>query len=111
MQTWEKVEVFKRPLTFFIEKFMCVIFCFFVYVLFGVRFAHLEFSVYEAVIILYTGYVLQRYKSDELKALHKVIFSRVGKTTMIKKNLRKFNGFDFDKESDQFEKKKHVVQK
>jgi len=90
---------------------MCVIFCFFLYVLFGVRFVHLEFSVYEAVIILYTGYLLQRYKSDELKALHKVIFSRVGKTTMIKKNLRKFNGFDFDKESDQFEKKKHAVQK
>jgi len=67
--------------------------------------------MFEAVISLYTCYVLQRYKSDELKALHKVIFSRVGKTTMIKKNLRKFNGFDFDKESDQFEKKKHVVQK
>lgn len=67
--------------------------------------------MFEAIISLYTGYVLQRYKSDELKALHKVIFSRVGKTTMIKKNLRKFNGFDFDKESDQFEKKKHAIQK
>jgi len=38
--------MFSRGLTFLIEKFMCVIFCFFVYVLFGLRFAHLEFSVY-----------------------------------------------------------------
>jgi protein DEK len=65
----------------------------------------------DAVISAVTGYVLQRYKSDELKTLHRVLFGRVGKTTMIKKNLRKFNGFDFDKESDQFEKKKHAVQK
>lgn len=67
--------------------------------------------VLEAVSSVCTGSLLQRYKSDELKALHRLLFNRVGKTTMIKKNLRKFNGFDFDKESDLFEKKKNAIQK
>ncbi|KAK7867042.1 hypothetical protein R5R35_005682 [Gryllus longicercus] len=54
---------------------------------------------------------LQRSKLDSLKPLHKLLFNRAGRASLLKKNIRKFNGFDFDKDSDQFAKKKQTLLK
>ncbi|XP_063217435.1 protein DEK isoform X2 [Bacillus rossius redtenbacheri] len=54
---------------------------------------------------------LQTYRVDNLKPLHRLLFGRLGKTTLIKNNIKKFNGFDFAKGSDQFEKKKNIISK
>lgn len=53
----------------------------------------------------------QRYKVENLKLLHKVCFNRTGKVPVIKKNIRKFNGFDFDKDSTDYEKKRAMLSK
>uniref|UniRef100_A0A1B6CRB1 DEK-C domain-containing protein n=1 Tax=Clastoptera arizonana TaxID=38151 RepID=A0A1B6CRB1_9HEMI len=54
---------------------------------------------------------LQRYNIETLKPLHKICFNRVGKPHVIKKNIRKFNGYDFKKDSTEYEKKKQVISK
>ncbi|CAH1966803.1 unnamed protein product [Acanthoscelides obtectus] len=54
---------------------------------------------------------ITRYKNDDLKTLHRLLFKVNGKTTLVKKNIRKFNGFDFDKDSDEYQKKIASVQK
>ncbi|XP_049763065.1 protein DEK-like [Schistocerca nitens] len=54
---------------------------------------------------------LKKFKADALKPLHRVLFNRVGKVTLVRNNIRKFCGFDFDKGSDQYEKKKHILSK
>lgn len=48
---------------------------------------------------------------DVLQTLHQICFDAVGKTNSLKKNLRQFEGFDFDKESDDYEKKVKETQK
>lgn len=40
-----------------------------------------------------------------------IIYGKAGTATQIKKNLRKFNGFEFDKESDEYKKKIEETQK
>lgn len=54
---------------------------------------------------------ISRFKNDDLKLLHRLLFKTPGKTTMIKKNIKKFNGFDFEKDSDEYMKKLSSVQK
>nr|CAD7201673.1 unnamed protein product [Timema douglasi] len=54
---------------------------------------------------------IQRARVESLKPLHKVLFTKVGKINFIKNNLKKFNGFNFDSGSDQFEKKKVFISK
>ncbi|CAG2063487.1 unnamed protein product [Timema podura] len=54
---------------------------------------------------------IQRARVEILKSLHKVLFTKVGKINFIKNNIKKFNGFDFDTGSDQFEKKKVFISK
>lgn len=39
------------------------------------------------------------------------MFKVPGKTTLIKKNIRKFNGFDFKKDSDEYSKKIATIQR
>lgn len=37
--------------------------------------------------------------------MHKLLYKEPGKTNLIKKNIRKFDGFEFTKDSDEFSKK------
>lgn len=54
---------------------------------------------------------ISRFKNDDLKLLHRVLFKNPGKSTMIKKNIKKFNGFDFNKDSEEYERKLSFIQK
>lgn len=44
-------------------------------------------------------------KVDVLQPLHQLCFDAAGKPTVMKKNLRKFNGFEFERDSAEFQKK------
>lgn len=48
---------------------------------------------------------ISRFKNDDLKILHRLLFKTVGKTTVVKKNIKRFNGFDFKKDSEEYTKK------
>uniref|UniRef100_A0A8C5GAA0 SAP domain-containing protein n=1 Tax=Gouania willdenowi TaxID=441366 RepID=A0A8C5GAA0_GOUWI len=56
-----------------------------------------------------TNFHISRMKVVDLKALHTILFDRPGKATSIKKNLRLFNGFSFDGDSEQFTKKRNKL--
>ncbi|XP_023242970.1 protein DEK-like isoform X1 [Centruroides sculpturatus] len=56
-------------------------------------------------------YQIQKSKVEELKILHRILFNRPGSGIEIRKNLRRFNGFPFTKESSEFEKKKNNLDK
>ncbi|XP_028297942.1 protein DEK isoform X2 [Gouania willdenowi] len=58
-----------------------------------------------------TNFHISRMKVVDLKALHTILFDRPGKATSIKKNLRLFNGFSFDGDSEQFTKKRNKLLK
>lgn len=48
---------------------------------------------------------------EVLQTLHQICFEALGKTNLLKKSLRQFAGFDFDKDSNEFEKKLKETQK
>lgn len=48
---------------------------------------------------------ISRFKNDDLKLLHRLLYKTPGKTTLIKKNIKKFNGFDFTKNTEEYDKK------
>lgn len=48
---------------------------------------------------------------EGLQTLHQICFDTVGKTNMLKKSLRQFAGFAFDKDSNEYEKKLKETQK
>ncbi|CAH0551023.1 unnamed protein product [Brassicogethes aeneus] len=48
---------------------------------------------------------ISRFKNDDLKILHRILYDTVGKTNLFKKNIKKFNGFTFKKGSDEYEAK------
>ncbi|KAG8224618.1 hypothetical protein J437_LFUL005786 [Ladona fulva] len=50
--------------------------------------------------------IIQKSKIEKLKPLYKVLFRGIGKAVTLKKNIRKFNGFDFKEGSDQHTKKR-----
>lgn len=50
-------------------------------------------------------------RTEVLQTLHQICLDTVGKTNLLKKNLRQFAGFDFDKDSDEYEKKLKEIQK
>lgn len=54
---------------------------------------------------------ISRFKNEDLKLLHRLLFKTPGKTTVIKKNIKKFCGFDFKKDSEEYTKKIASVQK
>ncbi|XP_074636540.1 protein DEK-like [Acropora palmata] len=58
-----------------------------------------------------TNYELGRSTAIELKPLHKLLFGRDGRAPEIKKNIRKFNGFAFEKDSKEYEAKKFNVER
>lgn len=57
------------------------------------------------------GFQLNKMKPDVLVPLHSLLFDRRGKLLMIKKNIRLFNGFPFDADSEQFTKKRDKLLK
>ncbi|KAM7294307.1 protein DEK isoform X2, partial [Ixodes scapularis] len=52
---------------------------------------------------------INKHKADSLKGLHKILFNRAGAPMEIKKNLKKFSGFTFDKDSADYDKKKKAL--
>lgn len=58
-----------------------------------------------------TGYHIGKMKPVDLKPLHALLFDRPGKISMMKKNLRMFNGFPFDVDSEQYSKKRDKLLK
>ncbi|PAA79258.1 hypothetical protein BOX15_Mlig024736g2, partial [Macrostomum lignano] len=49
-------------------------------------------------------YFMYQSKPDDLKLLHSLIFNRSGVANEIRKNLLEFNGFEFSKDSKEFER-------
>ncbi|XP_027045575.1 protein DEK-like [Pocillopora damicornis] len=58
-----------------------------------------------------TNYELGRSSAGELKPLHKLLYGREGRVMEVKKNIRKFNGFPFEKDSKDYEAKKLGVER
>ncbi|KAL9980328.1 hypothetical protein ACROYT_G008899 [Oculina patagonica] len=58
-----------------------------------------------------TNYEIGRCNAGELKPLHKLLYGRDGRVLEIKKNIRKFNGFAFEKDSKEYESKKLGVER
>jgi len=48
---------------------------------------------------------ISRFKNDDLKLLHRLLYKAPGKTALIQKNIKKFHGFDFKKDSEEYVKK------
>ncbi|XP_018534239.1 protein DEK isoform X2 [Lates calcarifer] len=58
-----------------------------------------------------TSFQISKMKPADLKPLHAILFDRPGKMATIKKNLRLFNGFPFDADSEQYTKKREKLLK
>ncbi|XP_071325493.1 protein DEK isoform X2 [Trachinotus anak] len=58
-----------------------------------------------------TSFQITKMKPADLKPLHAILFDRPGKMATIKKNLRLFNGFPFDADSEQYTKKRDKLLK
>ncbi|XP_070822401.1 protein DEK [Chaetodon trifascialis] len=58
-----------------------------------------------------TGYQITKMKPADLKPLHAILYDRPGKMATLKKNLRLFNGFPFDADSEQYTKKREKLLK
>ncbi|XP_039974648.1 protein DEK isoform X2 [Xiphias gladius] len=58
-----------------------------------------------------TSFQITKMKPADLKPLHAILFDRPGKMATIKKNLRLFNGFPFDADSEQYTKKREKLLK
>ncbi|KAM7382848.1 hypothetical protein PAMP_002548 [Pampus punctatissimus] len=58
-----------------------------------------------------TSHQIYKMKPADLKPLHAILFDRPGKMATIKKNLRLFNGFPFDADSEQYTKKREKLLK
>ncbi|GFR05318.1 protein DEK [Trichonephila clavata] len=54
---------------------------------------------------------IQKTSIEDLKPLHRILFGRVGSAPQIKRNIRKFSGFPFEKKSTEFDRKKTTVEK
>merc|ERR1719342_1860330 len=56
--------------------------------------------------IEYIEFMITKQMADDMKKLHSVCFGRPGDRNNVKKNLRQFNGLDFDKTDKKYEVKK-----
>lgn len=54
---------------------------------------------------------LNKTRVEQLQTLYIICFDTPGKTNVVKKNLRNFNGFGFDLDSDAFKKRVEATQK
>ena len=53
----------------------------------------------------------RKCKPADLKTLHLACFMRVGSVADIRANLRKFNGFSFDRDSEEYKKREQILNK
>ncbi|RVE63256.1 hypothetical protein OJAV_G00164110 [Oryzias javanicus] len=58
-----------------------------------------------------TSYQISRMKAADLKPLHSILYDRPGKVSTMKRNLRLFNGFPFQEDSEQFHRKRDKLLK
>ncbi|XP_029928687.1 protein DEK [Myripristis murdjan] len=56
-----------------------------------------------------TNYHIGRMKPADLKPLHTILFDRPGKMATMRKNMRLFNGFPFDADSEAYTKKREKL--
>ncbi|XP_053323022.1 protein DEK [Spea bombifrons] len=56
-------------------------------------------------------YFLRKKKCEELRPLHRLLFNRLGTVNLVKKNIGQFNGFPFEKGSEQYKKKEDMLKK
>ncbi|KAK4045294.1 protein DEK isoform X2 [Daphnia magna] len=54
---------------------------------------------------------LQSVKHSDMTLLHRLLFKRPGTAHEIKKNIREFSGYPFNKEDKDFESRKHMLEK
>jgi protein DEK len=54
--------------------------------------------------ITYIRHQIDKTNAEELKTLHRILFHKQGKITMIKKNIRSFCGYPFEKDSNHCKK-------
>ncbi|KAI5606573.1 protein DEK isoform X1, partial [Silurus asotus] len=57
------------------------------------------------------NHAIGKLKAPQLKPLHKILYDRPGAVSSLRKNLRLFNGFSFEIDSDPYNKKKEKLQK
>ncbi|XP_066539189.1 protein DEK isoform X2 [Hoplias malabaricus] len=55
------------------------------------------------------NHAIGRLKAPLLKPLHKILYDRPGAAASLRKNLRLFNGFQFEMDSDSYHKKKEKM--
>jgi hypothetical protein len=55
--------------------------------------------------------LFQRAKPEDLKIIHRLCFGKPGKAATTKKNIKKFNGFEYSVDSAEYKKKKEYVDK
>ncbi|KAK3880900.1 hypothetical protein Pcinc_014639 [Petrolisthes cinctipes] len=60
--------------------------------------------------IPYINAMITKLPMDELKILHRVAYGRPGSGVSIKRNLRKFNGYPFDKDDKKYQAKLSAVE-
>uniref|UniRef100_A0A3P9KI39 DEK proto-oncogene n=1 Tax=Oryzias latipes TaxID=8090 RepID=A0A3P9KI39_ORYLA len=58
-----------------------------------------------------TAHQISRMKPADLKPLHSILYDRPGKVSTMKRNLRLFNGFPFQADSEQFHRKRDKLLK
>jgi len=56
-------------------------------------------------------HLISKENSETLRPLHQALFKTLGQVHLIKRNLRKFNGFAFSRDSEEFEKKSERLSK
>ncbi|XP_072008567.1 protein DEK isoform X2 [Engystomops pustulosus] len=56
-------------------------------------------------------FFLKKKKCEELRLLHRLLFNRLGTVNMVKKNIGQFNGFPFEKGSEQYKKKEDMLKR
>uniref|UniRef100_A0A8C4QDH0 DEK proto-oncogene n=1 Tax=Eptatretus burgeri TaxID=7764 RepID=A0A8C4QDH0_EPTBU len=52
-----------------------------------------------------------RMKAEDLKALHRILFNRLGQVYEVKKNIKQFSGFPFSKDDKLCQKKEEALKK
>lgn len=61
--------------------------------------------------IPYVKHMVDKTLSDDLKPMHRLLFFRQGKSTMVKKTVRTFCGYPFEKDSKHYEKVDNMLDK
>jgi len=61
--------------------------------------------------IAFIKHMLEKTNAEELKTMHRILFLKVAKVTMVKKNIRTFCGYPFDKDSSHYKRADGLLDK